>query len=113
MKLTKPQKKILFILIGLTLLTPIGILLPMVFNAGDAWGEWSAETMKDLLGFVPAGLQQYSGIWNAPISDYTLNGADNSMVHQSGYYVVSGIFGATLTYIVTLLISKFIVKDGA
>jgi predicted PurR-regulated permease PerM len=112
MKINKLQKKILIILLLLCLLTPMGILLPMLFNAGDAWGEWSAQTLKDLTGYVPKGLEKYSDVWNAPLPDYTVNTNDSSVVHQSGYYIVSGIIGATATYIVMLLVSKLIVKNG-
>jgi hypothetical protein len=68
--------------------------------------------VKDLIGYVPKGLEKYSGAWNAPLPDYTLNADDASVVHQSGYYIVSGLVGATATYIVMLLISKLIVRDG-
>jgi predicted PurR-regulated permease PerM len=112
MKLNKLQKKILFLLIVLCLITPIGIFLPMFFNAGDAWGEWSAETLKDLIGYIPQGLAKYSEVWKAPLTDYTVNSADQSVVHQSGYYIVSGIFGATISFLVMIIISKLLVKNG-
>ena len=112
MKLDKLQKKILIILLLLCLITPVGILLPMFFNAGDAWGEWSAQTVKELVGYVPQGLERYSDVWEAPLPDYTINSEDTSVVHQSGYYIVSGIIGATVTYVVMLLISRLIVKSG-
>jgi cobalt/nickel transport protein len=112
MRMDKLQRKILIILLLLCLITPAGILLPMFFNAGDAWGEWSAQTIKDLVGYVPAGLAKYSEVWNAPFPDYTLNSGDTSVVRQSGFYIVSGIFGATVTYIVMLLISRLIVRNG-
>lgn len=111
MKLNKLQKKILILLIVLCLITPLGILLPMFFNAGNAWGEWSAHTVRDLIGYVPRGLAKYSEVWKAPINDYTLNAGDKSVVHQSGYYIVSGIIGATLTYAVMLIISKLMVRN--
>ena len=112
MKINNLQKRILITLLLLCLIAPVGILLPMVFNAGDAWGEWSAQTVKDLIGYVPKGLERYSGVWNAPLPDYTVNADDASVVHQSGYYIISGLIGATATYIVMLLISKLIVRDG-
>ena len=112
MKLDKLQKKILIILLLLCLITPAGILLPVFFDAGDAWGEWSAQTVKDLIGYVPRGLAKYSDVWEAPLPDYTLNSKDTSVVHQSGYYIVSGIAGATVTYIVMLLISRLIIRRG-
>jgi cobalt/nickel transport protein len=112
MRINKLQKKILIILLLLCILTPAGILFPMIFNAGDAWGEWSAQTVKDLVGYVPQGLAKYSDIWKAPITDYTINSADKSLIHQSGYYIVCGIIGATLTYVVMLIIFRIIVRNG-
>ena len=106
------QKKIMIVLLILILLAPVGLFLPMFFNAGDAWGEWSAETLKEFIGYVPAGLVKYTDIWKAPLKDYTINGHDSSMIHQSGYYIVSGLIGAMLTMIVTMILSKFIIRDG-
>lgn len=111
-KMNKLQKKILIVLLLLCFITPIGILLPVFFNAGDAWGEWSAQTVKDLIGYVPKGLAKYSDVWKAPLIDYTVNSEDKSIIHQSGYYIVSGIIGATVTFVVMVLISKLIVRNG-
>lgn len=111
-QMDKLQKKILIGLLLLCLITPIGILLPAFFKTGDAWGEWSAQTVKELVGYVPRGLANYSEVWKAPLSDYTVNSGDTSMVHQSGYYIVCGIFGATVTYVVMLLISGLIIRNG-
>jgi cobalt/nickel transport protein len=112
MRMDKLQKRILIFLLFLCLITPIGILLPVFFNAGDAWGEWSAQTVKDLIGYVPHGLEKYSDLWKAPLADYTINSRDTSLVHKSGYYIVSGIAGATVTYVVMILISRLIVRNG-
>lgn len=111
-KMNKLQKKILIILLLLCLITPLGILLPVFFNAGDAWGEWSAQTIKEFVGYVPKGLAKYTDVWKAPLPDYSVTREDKSIVHKSGYYVVSGIIGATITYIVMLLISRLIFKNG-
>ena len=112
MKWNNLQKKILIALLLLCILTPIGILLPMYFNAGDAWGEWSAQTVKELVGYVPKGLAKYSDVYKAPLTDYTLSIKDTSIVHQSGYYIVSGLIGATLTFVVMLLVSKIVIRYG-
>jgi len=112
MKMNKLQKKILIILLILCLITTIGILLPSFFNTGEAWGEWSAQTVKELVGYVPKGLAKYSDIWKAPIPDYAVKREDPSIVHRSGYYLVTGIIGATITYIVMLVISGLIIRNG-
>jgi cobalt/nickel transport protein len=110
--MTKLQKKILVTLVILCLITPVGILLPAFFNTGDAWGEWSAQTVKELVGYLPKGLEKYSDIYKAPLPDYNVRSTDTSIAHKSGYYIVSGIIGATMTYLVMLLISKLIVRNG-
>ena len=110
--MNKLQKKILIFLIVLAVISPAGILLPMAFNANDAWGEWSAETVEKLIGYVPEGLQKYSDTYKAPIPDYSLNADDASVTHQSLFYILSGIVGVAITYGVTILISKFIIKNG-
>ena len=110
--MNKLQKKILIILLSLCLITPVGIMLPAFFNAGEAWGEWSAQTVKELVGYVPEGMAKYSDVWKAPLPDYTVNREDKSVIHRSGYYIVSGIIGATVTYIVMLLISRLIIRNG-
>lgn len=108
--MNKLQKKVLLFLIVLVLLTPLGIFLPMFFDAGDAWGEWSAETVKELIGYVPEGLQKYSDTYTAPLPDYSMNADDTSVKHQSVYYIISGIIGAALTLFATMLISKLIIR---
>ena len=108
--MNKLQKKVLIFLIVLTFLTPVGILLPMVFNANEAWGEWSAETMKGFIGYVPEGLQKYSHSYKAPLTGYSVNTNDTSTTQKSVYYVLSGIVGAVATLGVTLLISKIIIR---
>jgi hypothetical protein len=110
--MNKIQKKILVILVILCLLTPVGILIPAYFNTGEAWGEWSASTVKEMVGYVPKGLAKYSEIWKAPIPDYNGKNLDRSLAHKSGYYIVSGIIGATFAYIAMLLVSKLIVRNG-
>ena len=41
----------------------------------------------------------------APLPDYSIGRADLSIVHQSGYYLLSGVIGATGTYIVMLIVN--------
>lgn len=111
MRINKLQKRILVFLLALCLATPAGILLPAVFDAGDAWGEWSARTVKETLGYVPRGLEKYTLTWKAPLPGYSVDHSDASAAHQSGYYLVCGIFGATITYSALLVISAMIIKN--
>ncbi len=75
-------------LVALIVLTPIGLLAP-----GTAWGEWSRGELHNLgLGYIPAGFDQWSNLWNAPLSGYNLAGLNNSTVG----YLLSAALGVIL-----------------
>ena len=57
--MTKIQKKLWTGLLIMALISPVGILLPEIFNSGDTWGEWGAEALEKIIGFVPEGLKKY------------------------------------------------------
>jgi len=106
----KTQKRLWIGLIILALLSPLGIILPQKFNAGDAWGEWGTDTLEKLLGYVPEGLKKYSELWKAPIPDYNFGGDNATMGLQIISYIVSGILGILLTGLIAYAISKLLVK---
>ncbi len=107
--MTQFQKR-LWIGIGImALLSPIGIILPEKFKAGDAWGEWGTDTMKQMLGYVPAGLGKLSGLWNAPLPDYGFGEGSAPAVQYIGY-IVSGLLGVALAGLIVFLLSKILLK---
>ena len=106
----KTQKRLWIGLIILALLSPLGIILPQKFNAGDAWGEWGTDTLEKLLGYVPGGIKKYSELWKAPIPDYNFGGDNATMGLQIISYIVSGFLGILITGIVVYVISKLLVK---
>lgn len=108
--MTAFQKKLLVILLVLAVLTPIGIYLPTAFNAGDAWGEWSTETMEKMIGFVPDGLKRTADIWSAPIPDYNLGDENSSFAVQALSYVLSAAVGIALCAGALYLISRLLFK---
>jgi hypothetical protein len=97
----KNYKKYLLFLAILAVLTPIGIVLPHYFKAGDAWGEWSVKTVKEQTGIEPSGMKKNASIYNAPIADYNPGKEDDSIVRQSGNYIISGLIGAGIILILT------------
>ena len=75
--------KKLWIGIGvLIILTPLGLILPDYFKAGDAWGEWEADTIQKLVGYVPQGIEKLSVLWkkNALLPDYCFKGWDDKAI---------------------------------
>jgi len=109
--MTKTQKKLWTGLLIMALLSPLGILLPEMFNSGDAWGEWGTDTLEKLLGYVPEGLKQYADKWKAPVPDYNFGGEGSSMTVQIISYIASGVLGILAVVLVIYVISKVVVKN--
>jgi len=107
----KIRKKIIIGLIAAALITPIGIFLPVWFNAGDAWGEWSTETVDEKLGYVPEGMQEDADIWNAPMPDYSLGKENRTMGEQSLAYILSAIIGIGIISFLSFGIVKMLKKE--
>jgi hypothetical protein len=110
--MTKFQKKLWIGLFVIALLTPLGILLPEKFNAGDAWGEWGIDRLEKLLGYVPEGLKKLTDLWKAPIPDYSFGGEGASRAVQVVSYIVSGFLGIGACALVLFIISMLIVRHG-
>jgi hypothetical protein len=106
--------KKLWIGIGiLALLSPLGLIIPALFGAGGAWGEWGLEEMKKLVGYIPEGMQKLAHIWKSPMPDYTVPGQKQGLAVESLGYVLSAIVGIAITagavYIITKLLGR---KNG-
>jgi len=106
------QKKLWIGLLIMALLTPLGILVPETFKAGDAWGEWGIEKLEKLLGYVPEGLRKLADFWKAPIPDYNFGGEGASMTLQVVSYIVSGLLGIGICAFVVYVVSRFIARHG-
>jgi hypothetical protein len=110
--MTKSQKKLWIGLLVMALLTPLGIILPQLFNAGAAWGEWGVDKLEQLLGYAPQGLKKLSDLWKAPVPNYSFGGRDASMALQIISYVASGVLGVLAVALVVYLITRFAAKNG-
>lgn len=91
-------RKLRWVWVGLIVLavaSPIGLLAP-----GTAWGEWGTEELAKLgLGAIPAGLQQLSSLWGAPLASYDLPGLGNANLG----YILSAVLGVLMIAIVVWL----------
>jgi hypothetical protein len=110
--------KKLWIGIGvLAVLSPLGVILPKMFGAGGAWGEWGLDEIQKVAGFVPNGMKRMAEIWKAPLSDYGLPGQGEGIGSRSFGYVVTAIIGvafvAGLMYLLTKLLVRKNGKNGA
>ena len=69
------------------------ILIILLLAAGIACGEWEPDKLKDRIGFVPHGLQELSGLWNAPIKDYSFASSKDSRLVSSVGHIISALVG--------------------
>ena len=98
----------------LALLSPLGLILPDHFKAGDAWGEWDAEKFKEMVGYVPQGLAKLGELWKAPLPDYSFNGwADKGLTHLSFAYIVSAVVGIGVVAALMWLLGKWLAKKDS
>ena len=97
----------------LIVLSPIGLILPEHFKAGSAWGEWGADEIQKLVGYIPQGLEKLASLWNAPIPDYAFKGwEEKGLPHLSFAYIISAIVGIGITILMVIGIGKLLAKKG-
>ena len=97
----------------LCVLSPLGLLLPALFKAGGAWGEWDAAETAKQVGYVPHGLKRLSEVWNAPLPDYALKGGtEKGLAHLSLAYLLSAVAGVILVTLAVWMLGKFLVRKS-
>ncbi len=111
-KSTKIIRK-LWIAIGiLALLSPLGLIIPALFGAGGAWGEWGLEEINKMFGFVPEGMKRLGHLWNSPMKDYAVPGYSGRMAERGVGYVVSAVIGVAITAFLAFILAKILSKRG-
>jgi cobalt/nickel transport system permease protein len=94
--LPKGIRKIGTTFMAIAIIAPLGLIAP-----GFAFGEGSPDAVKAAFGYVPQGLQQFSGVFSAPLSGYNLplpffSGANAPLWHAALGYELSGMVGILL-----------------
>jgi len=109
--MNRTVKRLWIGLLILVVLSPLGLYLPARFGAGSAWGEWSAEEIRKLVGYLPAGMARLSDRWQPPLPDYALKGQENAPLHALGLsYVLSAVVGGAVVVGLTLLIGRALAR---
>ena len=94
--MSKSTKYLLIFIVAMIVLTPLGTLAE-----GVAWGEWDAETFKQMLGFVPSSIESAKPIVEPAIPDYEIGGLN--AIFSS---IASAAIGAVLLLVVLFGIKK-------
>ena len=107
--------KKLWIAIGvLIVLSPIGVILPAMFKAGGAWGEWGLDEIEKVAGFIPDGMKRLGEIWKAPLPDYSLPSQGEALTGKSLGYVATAAIGVAFVSGLMFFLAKLLVrKNGA
>jgi len=74
-------------IVALCLLTPLGLIAE-----GPAWGEWSTEEFKTILGFIPKSIEEAKPLIEPLIPDYEIKSIGG--VASS---VISALLGVALS----------------
>jgi hypothetical protein len=103
----KNVKVFVIALAVLVVLCPLGLLA-----VGTAYGEWGPDDIKDMIGYVPTGLEQLSSLYSAPLADYDFPGGhDTAPAAAPGYYV-SAIIGVVLCAGIIYVAGKAIARNS-
>jgi len=98
------NRKLLLSVLILIVITPLGVILPELFHAGSAWGEWDVGEISKLIGYVPQGVKTFIDIWHPILPNYNFPFNNNSdLALKSFAYMFSGIIGALTCYLTTFL----------
>ncbi len=95
----------------LALLSPLGLLVPALFGAGGAWGEWGAEEFRKLVGYVPEGMQKLGRLWKSPLKDYAVPGQAQGLALKGLGYALSALIGIALTGGLAYLLAKTLGRE--
>jgi len=92
-------KKYWYVLIGLIIFAPIGLLA-----RGTAYGEWSGEDIKLKLGYIPDGMARLGDTWKSLLPDYSITGFGSTFFNSSLGYIFCAIVALTFILIITGII---------
>lgn len=92
----------------LLLLSPLGVVLPALFNANGAWGEWGRDKIEKMVGFVPEGMKRLGDVWKAPLPGYAIPGQSRGLASESMGYILTGIVGVAIIAGIMYLLAKLV-----
>ena len=109
----KGMKKLWCGLLVLILISPLGLILPGVFQSGPAWGEWGLQEVERMLGYIPEGYRKVANFWSAPMPDYSLKvwGGEGLAGMSLGYILSAGL-GVGVIVLATFLLGKWLSKNN-
>ncbi|MDD2369018.1 MAG: PDGLE domain-containing protein [Sulfuricurvum sp.] len=100
--MSQNKKYLLAFILVLIILTPLGLVAQ-----GPAWGEWSVEEIRAMIGFVPQSIENTKPLIGAIIPDYEISGL--SPIASTW---ISAVVGALLVFAVMVGIKKSVKRES-
>lgn len=94
--MSQTKKQLLIFILVVIALAPLGLIAE-----GPAWGEWSVDEIRSMIGFVPQSIQNTKPLIAAIIPDYEISG-----VSTIASTWISAIIGVALVFAVMVGIKK-------
>lgn len=94
--MSQTKKYLLIFILGVIALTPLGLIAE-----GPAWGEWSAEEIQAMLGYVPQSIENTKPLIAAIVPDYEISGVNGLFSSW-----ISALLGTGLVFAVMIGIKK-------
>lgn len=106
--MTRTVRRFVIGLLVLALLAPIGLWLPELYKAGAAWGEWGSDELKEMVGYVPKGMQGLKNLWTKAIfPGYGVSGWTSPVLSKIGY-ILSALLGIAIVAGIGYLLGKIL-----
>jgi cobalt/nickel transport system permease protein len=100
---TAGYRKLWWGVAALVILSPLGLLAQ-----GSAWGEWGADELSKLVGFIPLGLARLSDSWtHALLPDYALRGPEHGFWASAAVYILCAAIAVGIIFLLTYLLGRF------
>ncbi len=98
---------------ALVLAAPLGLVAAARLGAGTAWGEWSADEVAHLVGYLPGGLERLAPLWRAPLPGYGPPGAEGAVASQALWYALSAVAGIAAIVLAAYALRRLLTrKEG-
>ncbi len=109
----KPYRPLWITLLVAAILSPVGLYLPERLQAGPAWGEWSAEQLHRMVGYLPDGMQRFRELWTAPLPAYAWPRTAAAPLAVRGFaYAMSALLGIAACSGVAYLLTRWLTRQN-
>jgi cobalt/nickel transport protein len=101
------QRKYWKILFIMAMLSPLGLL-----SQGTAWGEWGAEDLVEMIGYIPQGIGHAGTWWQAFFPEYGIPFLGEEKLVKGIGYVIAALLGSGMIYGMVIFYTRLLGRRG-